>query len=149
MGYSYANPRRSSQLFPLNSRNRTLYLVLPCAGFPGEFRDSFSEERFQPPQRDHTSGECEIVLEWERECRSWKIFPMVVGKKRPSAEHQETRGGEPGGHQHETQNGKRTKLGKPAPREMDLHSERWKEEGRSSHGCLVPRGWNQSLKVGG
>ena len=49
----------------------------------------FLKERFQPPQRDHTSGGCEIVLEWERECRSWKIFPMVVGKKKPSDEHTE------------------------------------------------------------
>ena len=107
-----------------------------------------SDKKVPVPRKNLAFRECEIVPQGKKGAEAWKIFPTVVGKKKPGDGHQE-HGSEPGEHQHETQNGKRTKLGKPTPREMDLHSERWKEEGRSSHGCLVPRGWNQSLKVGG
>ena len=98
-----------------------------------------SDKKVPVPRKNLAFRECEIVPQGKKGAEAWKIFPTVVGKKKPGDGHQE-HGSEPGEHQHETQNGKRTKLGRPTPREMNLHSEWGKEEERPTRWRLVPRG---------
>ena len=99
-----------------------------------------SDREVPNPRTNLTTKGCEIApLREERVQSPGRSSPTEVGERKTRKWTPGTRMSGPGEHQHEPQNGGRTKLGEPLPSEMNLHSE-WGRRRTEQHGCLLPKG---------